>query len=309
MSFINKPLGKFRALMGKLSAGAQKSIEMPFALKKMFLEQSILNSTKPGITDEEYVPGQRIIVSLTTYGKRIYDVALTIESLMNQTLPANDIILWLDYSFKDKELPAALRLQQARGLKIAYCKDIRSYKKLIPALQEYPHDTIITVDDDVIYEYDFLEHLIRAYQKDPRYIYAHRQHKMLLKDTETFMPYKAWVQNLCILSPDIMAFPTGCGGILYPPHAFDDDVFDEATFMDICPTADDVWYKAMALKNGTLSCGVFSHNYRGDFIVNPGVQDIGLFRVNTVGEHMNDRQLKAVFTRYDLFSKLAGTDK
>lgn len=309
MSFISNPLGKFRALMGKLSAGAQKSIEMPFALKKMFLEQSILNSTKPGITDEEYVPGKRIIVSLTTYGKRIYDVALTIESLMNQTLPANDIILWLDYSFKDKELPAALRLQQTRGLKIAYCKDIRSYKKLIPAKQKYPDDAIITVDDDVIYEYDLLEHLIRAYQKDRRYIYAHRQHKMALKEDGTFMPYASWQQCRCILDPDIMAFPTGVGGILYPPHAFDADFFDESTFMEICPTADDVWFKAMALKNGTLSCGVFSHNYRGDFIVNPSVQDIGLFRVNTVGEHMNDRQLKAVFTRYDLFSKLAGTDK
>lgn len=305
LSFINRiSINKFRALVGLLSCGAQKSIGNQFFIKKIFLEQSILSSERLGITDYEYVPNERIIVSLTTYGKRIYDVALTIESIMNQTQLANEIILWLDYSFKDKVLPTSLIRQQARGLKIRFCEDIRSYKKLIPAMKEFPNDVIITVDDDLLYEYDLLEHLISAYQKDHRYIYAHRQHKILMRDSYEFMPYRDWKQCQCILTPDVMAFPTGGGGTLYPPHSFDNDVFDESTFMEICPTADDVWFKAMALKKGTLSCGVFSHNYNGDFIVNPTVQDIGLFNVNTVGGHLNDCQLKAVFDKYDLFTKL-----
>lgn len=310
ISYLNKiSIAKIQAFIGLVSSGAQKSIGSQFAVKKMLLEHSILNGEKSGISDEIYVPGQRIIVSLTTYSKRIYDVALTIESLMNQTMLANDIVLWLDHSFQDKGLPTSLQLQQKRGLKIKFCEDLRSYKKLIPALKEYPNDAIITVDDDLIYEYDLLENLIRAYQKDQRYIYAHRQHLMRLKDDYTLMPYHTWPQSKYIPEPNRLAFPTGCGGVLYPPKAFDDDVLDQATFMDICSTADDVWFKAMALKNGTLSCGVFSHNYGGDFIVNPAVQDIGLFNVNTVGQHANDTQLDAVFKKYNLFKKLEQINK
>ncbi len=37
----------------------------------------------------------RIIVSLTTYGKRINTVHLTIKTLLNQTYTFDKIILWL----------------------------------------------------------------------------------------------------------------------------------------------------------------------------------------------------------------------
>lgn len=75
---------------------------------------------------------------------------------MQQTRKANRIILWLSENEQNKELPMALQLQQARGLEVRYCKDIRSYTKLIPTLKLCPEAIIITVDDDCLYNMDVL---------------------------------------------------------------------------------------------------------------------------------------------------------
>ena len=47
-------------------------------------------------------------------------------------------------------------------------EDIRSYKKLIPALKNFPTDVIITADDDVIYPEDWAERLLKSYATDGR---------------------------------------------------------------------------------------------------------------------------------------------
>ena len=48
-----------------------------FQQRKSILEQNILFKTEMGVTDKKYMDHD-IIVSLTTFGKRLYDVALTI---------------------------------------------------------------------------------------------------------------------------------------------------------------------------------------------------------------------------------------
>ena len=65
--------------------------QIRFNQKKYILEQNILYSQASGVTNEKYCDHD-IIVSLTTYSKRIYDVHLTIESIMEQTMKANRII-------------------------------------------------------------------------------------------------------------------------------------------------------------------------------------------------------------------------
>ena len=153
---------------------------------------------------------------------------------MEQTMKANRIILWLDYSFENLPLPKALQLLQKRGLEIEYCKDIRSYKKLIQKKKKYPDDAIITIDDDVLYEFDLLEKLITAYQQNPSYIYCNRHHLMRQDAEGKLFPYIQWTWNYINLDANVMNFPTGVGGILYPPHSLDEEVFNEAVFLDIC---------------------------------------------------------------------------
>lgn len=279
--------------------------QIKFDLRKYLLEQNLLQNTLAGISQECYCD-HSIIVSLTTHKERIHTVHLAIESIMNQTMKANRIILWLDFSFKNKPLPRTLQLQQKRGLEIRFCKDIKSYKKLIPTLCEFPDDAIITVDDDMIYEIDLLEHLITAYQLDRSYIYCCRHHRMLLDANKKLLSYNLWKhEDPTVNEGNVMNFPTGGAGTLYPPHSLDEEVFNESVFMNICPYADDVWFKAMALKKGILSKKVYTHNSNGnDFLENKGVQNIGLKNINTGKECMNDKQIAAVFCRYNLYKYL-----
>lgn len=274
-----------------------------FNQRRYMLEQQILSSNQRGVTDEKYCD-HHVIVSLTTYGKRIYDVHLTIESIMEQTMRPNRLLLWLDDSFQQSSLPRALQLLQKRGLEIMYCKDIRSYTKLIPSLRLCPNDVIITIDDDLIYDFDLLERLIQAYQKDSSYIYCHRYHQILKDDDGNILPYNKWNLVCNDMEASHLNFATGVGGVLYPPHSLDDEVLNEDVFMDICPYADDVWFKAMALKKGTFVKKVYSHSkYNEDFLLNMEAQSQGLQQLN-VAQQLNDKQLHAVFTRYSLYSLL-----
>ena len=293
---------KFRARFRMIETSNKTIQQVLFNQRKYILEQNILRDNTPGISEDQYCDHE-IIVSLTTHGKRIYDVHLTIESIMEQTMKANRIILWLDYNFKHKTLPKTLQLLQKRGLEISFCKDIRSYTKIIPSLIKFPNDAIVTIDDDVLYEIDLLENLITAYQENPSYIYCTRFHRILLDKNHNLLPYRKW-QWLCPdMDANVLNFPTGVGGVLYPPHSLDEEVLNESIFMDICTYADDVWLKAMALKKWTLSKKVYTHSSE-DFLMNEEVQDIGLRNINIENDFLNDKQISTVFQKYNLYQIL-----
>lgn len=297
-------ISKMKQRFGMINETNQYAKQILFNQRKYLLEQNILNSKVSGVTDTKYC-NHNIIVSLTTFSKRLNDVHLAIESIMEQTLKANRIILWLDESYTNVRLPQAIKLLTERGLEIKYCKDLRSYKKLIPSLYTFPNDAIITIDDDLIYEFDVLEHLILNYINDQSYIYCCRQHKMLLDKNRKLFPYLKWELESSNTEPDIMNFPTGGAGTLYPPQSLDEEVFNEDIFLNICKFADDVWFKAMAMKKGTLSKKVYTHNSRGaDYIEIENVQDIALKNINIQGEVLNDKQIHDVFTKYNLYKLL-----
>ena len=219
-------------------------------------------------------------------------------------MKANRIILWLDESFKEKQLPHSLLLQQKRGLEISFCPDIRSYKKLIPQLQRTPNDAIVTVDDDIIYDYDFLEHLIHAYLDNPQVIHSCRIHRIGLNKEGIIIPYSEWEKECVETGINPLNFLTGCGGVLYPPGCFDQEVFNKKVYLTICPYADDIWFTAMAIYSGTPINKVFTRNKHGeDFLFNSHVQGEKLVYKNITLKG-NDSQLQAVFTKYSLFDKL-----
>lgn len=34
----------------------------------------------------------------------------------------------------------------------------------------------------------------------------------------------------------------GVGGVIYPPHIFSQEIFNEKIFLELCPTSDDIWF-------------------------------------------------------------------
>jgi len=270
-------------------------------LRREQLAACIMNTTTLGISDERY--GQEnVIVTLTSFGPRLYDTAFAIESIMQQTCRPNRIVLWLahdDY----KRIPRTLRMQQERGLEIRECDDLRSYKKIIPSLREFPNEVLVTIDDDVMYDADVLERLITCWQSEPQYIYCCRAHRMRLNTNQQFEPYSQWDWGTNEIGPHRLNFFTGVGGVLYPPHCLDERVLDESTFMSICRTADDVWLNAMALLKGTMVSRVSTRNPHGEDYVEGAAARLS--NLSTVNASKNDVQLKTVYTKYSLYDKLS----
>lgn len=199
---------------------------------------------------------QKLIVSLTSFGERINSVHIAIESLMRQSLMADEIILWLsEDEFSHKALPQVLKLQEKRGLTIRFTKDVGSYKKLVPALKSYPDALIVTTDDDFMYPLNHLDRLYKAWLKDPNHIHCCRAHFMGFSGEGDLLPYNEWENDLSYPEPSALVFPTGCAGILYFPGCFDTDVSDEKLFLELCPSADDIWFKYMSLLKG-VKCKV-----------------------------------------------------
>lgn len=300
-------LHPFETIVGSVNVGVdniKSTLQKDrFERQAFSLTNQTLYSTDSGISSDRLC-NEDIIVSLTSYGERIFDVYLAIESIMQGSLKPNRIILCLSKDeFQGKSLPITLQKQIKRGLEIYYCKDTRSYKKLIYTLKENPNATIITIDDDAIYNFDFVENLIKSHKQNPSYIYANRVHLMKKNSNGNFKSYLDW--EWCVSTDNSESnnlFFTGVGGVLYPPHSLHEEVFNEDIFMKISPTADDVWFNAMAKLKGTKICKSYTHSQNGeDFIINENLQINSLTTINNAINHnQNDVQIKAVFEKYGL---------
>lgn len=267
------------------------------------LSKQALHSTEKGVSSEKYC-NENIIVSLTSYSTRIFNVHLTVESLLNQTLKPNKIILWLNEPFNFENIPLILKKQVERGLEVRFVRDLRSYDKLIHALKEFPNDTIITCDDDILYPFDFVERLVIPHLKEPGTIFFYRGHQMVFDVDKNILPYKKWNIDGAVSHNSLLNFPNGGAGTLYPPNSLSENVHDEETFMELAPDADDIWFRAMSLKKGTLCKKIILECHPFEKMTAIGAsQNIALWRKN-VEQEGNDRQLKAVFEKYRLFEKI-----
>lgn len=200
-----------------------------------------------GLTKEKRSP--ELIVSLTSYPLRINKIHKTVNTLLNQTLKPDRVVLWLtEEQFKNVKLPDELLKLRDFGLEIKWYQDIRSYKKLVPALREFPNDIIVTADDDLYYQKDWLESLYGAYLKNPNYIYTRRAPRIVNHGFYfTIEPHYSNTHFAPSFGNQIM----GGAGTLYPPDSLYKDIFDEEKIKNLIPTYDDIYFWAMAVLKGT----------------------------------------------------------
>lgn len=262
------------------------------------MQDKAKNSSKP-ITRKGNE--SELIVSLTTYSKRINHVHLVIESIAEQTLKPTKFILWLDQDeFSLDTIPLILKKQLERGLEIKFCENQRSYKKLIPTLQMYPEANIVTIDDDIIYPYYLLERLVRDSKEYPDTVICFRGHLMKYDNSGHLLPYKKWPQRTSNKEPSMDIFPTGVNGVYYPQGVLNSECIRYDIAEQLAPFADDVWFKAMSAINKRPSKVVSGEiDYKNDFTSIHIAQDIALRHYNRAGGG-NDRQLKAVFSKYNI---------
>ena len=267
---------------------------------KTAVDKKLKNFVKYGLTIKKRSP--RLIVTLTSFPQRIPYLCYTIYSLLNQSLLPDEVVLWLaeeQFPNKENDLPERLLNLKENGLKIKWYKDIKSYKKLIPSLIEYPQDIIVTADDDIFYTKDWLKRLYDAYLKNPEYIHCHRARRICFDSENKILPYEHWQIQKETKNRSYLNFFTGGGGILYPPKSLYKDIFREELFAKLCPTADDIWFWTMAVLAGRkinivqdcifkpLSTDLEKESESSDALV--------LYKINIT---QNDVQLKNVFEHY-----------
>lgn len=260
-----------------------------------------------GISDIQGDPG--LIVSLTTYPARMNDARYALFSLLQQTVKPDKVLLWLAEEEFPEGAPSLLSDFCNAGLTIEFCKNLRSYKKLVPTLQRYPDSVIVTADDDIFYDPAWLEKLTAAYRQAPQYIHCHRAHIVQLDENAQPRPYRKWRSGVSgeTTAPSYMNFFIGCGGVLYPPHSLYQDVCDEKLFAELAPIGDDIWFWAMAVMQRT-KINIVSNNISEMTYIDPakelGIGGTPLWRLN-VGRRINDKQLAAVFTHYGLSQRIS----
>lgn len=219
-------------------------------INKKYLDEKIANLKVTGVSHKKRTP--KLIVSLTSFPERMYDIHYCLFSLLTQSVKPDKIILWLgqdEFLNKEKDLPKEVLRLKDFGLSIEFTKDIKSYTKLLPALEKYPNDLIVTADDDIFYPQKWLEKLYGEYLKDNTCVMCHRAHKIKFDVNGQILPYKNWEQEIKDNSASFLNFLTGVGGVLYPPNSFYKDISDEKKFNTLTPNADDIWLWSMLVLN------------------------------------------------------------
>ncbi|WP_413989297.1 hypothetical protein ACMDCR_25465 [Labrys okinawensis] len=235
-----------------------------------------------------------LVLSLTSYPPRFPTLAATLKSLLMQSVQADHVELWI--AEKDMAaLPQAVLELRAHGLSIRACSDLRSYKKIIPALSAHPDAVIVTADDDAYYWPTWLEELVAAYDPDRREVLCHRGHRIALRGDGLPAPYRTWEFDTPDGSSSLSTFPTGLGGVLYRPGILPAEAMREDLFRRYCPTGDDIWLFWMVALNGARFRKVGPVRR---FILWRGGQDVALYNQNVVGEDGNDIQIAAMIEAY-----------
>lgn len=245
---------------------------------------------------------EKIIVSLTSFPEAIPYAVEAIRSILKGSLLPDKIVLYLDtQKFPNEVLPVELEelRKESPIFEVRFDPaEIRSYKKLIPALRDFPNDIIVTIDDDVQYHPNMLSKLVRYHKQLPDAIIAHRVRKIKLD-----APYSKWRKYKCYdfifkkFHFNHLAMQTGVGGVLYPPHSLDEKMLDSTLFMSMAPTNDDVWFWAAAVSKGTYVVPVPGWHHKLIGIGKPS--KIALMTINLKpGDDRNLQALNRILKQY-----------
>ncbi len=187
------------------------------------------------------LPGE-LIVTVTSYLPRFPTLRPTLECLLSQSMKPDRVILWVAEGDISK-LPEDVRKLETRELEIRTASvDYKVYNKFVHTMRAFPEAFVVTADDDVYYSPDWLEKLVEAWDGRTDRIVSHRAHYVKTDGNGRLCPYREWGWEIGPCADDLRIFPTGGGGVLYPPGCFaGTDLLRDDLFTSLSPNADDVW--------------------------------------------------------------------
>ena len=228
----------------------------------------------------------KLIVSLTSYPLRFKTLPLVLNSILNQSIRPDKIILNIEYSDK-KKIPNSVL--DFKNIEIKYIKNgLKAYSKIIPSLKKYSNIYIITFDDDIIYSKKAIEYLVNKSKKNPDAVIANRIDRIKVIKNYPDM-YQSWYP--VYKKQTRYAFLTGVGGVLYPPNCFHKDVCNEKLFKKLSPLNDDVWLNWMVRLNSIKVI----YSYPGKIYDDIKILPLGLYAKNIT---FTDKQVDNMIKKY-----------
>lgn len=222
-----------------------------------------------------------LIISLTSWTKRIYTAFFTLTKLYDISLNKDVQII---FNLSQEEFPYGINslpycykefLQKSSIIINVDEGNIMAHKKLMPTLEKYPYNDILVVDDDKLYEEDMIDNFLQAHNKFPHDVIVGRSHFRIYGENNKFISKpivydlsKIWETPLSPLFNCKQA--SGLAGTLYPVGTFTDPLFfDRKLMMESCYYSDEDWQWFFNIKeNRTLRTNfkvkVYSGNNDGD---------------------------------------------
>jgi hypothetical protein len=198
------------------------------------------------LADSNSLGKKRIVVSLSTMPDRIGRLQPTLNSLLNQTRPPEEIVLAVpQFSIRQKrEYKIPDYLYQIPNLRVLRCeKDWGPATKFIAVVQDElaagRSDTLVmVVDDDRIYPRDSIELYLHYHEQLPGAALCFRGGPM--PRSLDWRDCKIEV-GVDLQSPKKTAVMTGCGSYLIQPRFFDESLWDYSTAPAGAFYMDDMW--------------------------------------------------------------------
>lgn len=120
-----------------------------------------------------------VVVSLTTWKKRIETVSKTIESIIKNCNPYKiSLTLSIDeFPEKERELPDSLLEFNRNGILdfIWINRNLKSFKKVLFAIDKYKDFPVVSADDDCLYQEDYVKILYDKWLTDKSSIWTYKR--------------------------------------------------------------------------------------------------------------------------------------
>jgi hypothetical protein len=213
-----------------------------------------------------------LYVSLTSIFQRQQYLVKCLKSILNLNLKPNKCFIFLsenpyliDEGFKNKIITnnhLKNIIDNNSIFEIKWVENIGPYRKLIPLLKEKWNENclIFTFDDDVILHPDILSNYIYDYNRYKCCI-SYRGFNTNIKDINEF-DYENFSIRIQNNKPNKFNFANSGVGMITHPSFFHKNniILNKKKFLNLAPTADDLWYYICRIKNNIKTKIILNEN-------------------------------------------------
>ena len=202
-----------------------------------------------------------ISVNLTTTYQRLNLCRIALSSLLLQSRLPDQVNLWVsdqpylrDKGISDsgaiKELIDSLPEATRNRVCVRWVANTGPYRKLIPVLRQAgPDDVIVTADDDIFYGRNWLSGLVAAYEDaggKPVAARVRTKRTNFLGKKTSYLFWNLINQPKTVEDGFIVTFG---GGVVLTRAMFREQDIADDSFLNVAPTADDLWYSKLLRLN------------------------------------------------------------